>query len=109
MKCTMCKGEGKVIIDNGMCVCPICEGTRAILKCKECKGSGLTIFSNNNSWKTGPCMICIGHGFVPEALYNCLACDNTGIIIRVSTDYNDDGSTELIGEPDYCGCKERRW
>ena len=104
MKCTMCKGEGKLIIDSQMCNCPICEGTGQILKCRTCKGVGLNTISRNNSWKTGPCMICIGHGFVPEALYVCKICNNTGITHNITVIYDEDGGKDQIYEKDYCDC-----
>ena len=54
-------------------------------------------------------MTCIGNGVVPKKLYDCAACDNTGIIVNATTHYFDDGSKELIGEPDYCGCSEKEY
>jgi DnaJ-class molecular chaperone len=109
MKCTLCKGEGKVIIDDGLCVCPICEGSRKISKCKTCNGSGLTTISNNNSWNTGPCLICIGHGFVPKSFYDCKDCNNTGVIEYATITFSSDGSKELGYEKDYCDCNIEEW
>ena len=69
-----------------------------ILKCRTCKGVGLNTISKNNSWKTGPCMICIGHGFVPKVLYDCNLCNNTGIIHTVSVIYDEDGGQDRMYE-----------
>jgi len=109
MKCTLCKGEGKVVIDDGLCVCPICEGSREILKCRTCNGAGLTTVSNEKGWRTGPCMICVGHGFVPKALYDCKDCNNTGVIEYAVTTFSSDGSKDLSYDRDICDCNIEEW
>ena len=107
MKCKLCKGEGFFKIDDDVINrCSICDGTGEVAKCRNCNGVGTFTRSFVTEWKIVPCMTCIGNGMVPKRLYDCQACDNTGIIHNGVTHYFDDGSKELIYEPDICGCKE---
>ena len=107
MKCKLCKGEGFYKIDDDVINrCSICDGTGEVAKCRNCNGAGTFTRSFVTEWKIVPCMTCIGNGMVPKRLYDCQACDNTGIIMNSHTVYYDDGSKELMYEPDICGCKE---
>ena len=107
MKCTICKGEGYFKVDDSIINrCSICDGSGNITKCRSCKGVGTFTRSFISEWKIVPCMTCIGNGVVPEKLYHCVACNNTGIVHNLTILYDEDGGKDQLYEKELCECKE---
>tara|TARA_R100001163_G_scaffold65300_1_gene62010 strand:+ start:1665 stop:1994 length:330 start_codon:yes stop_codon:yes gene_type:complete len=109
MNCEVCSGKGNIEIERfgrtSVHVCYVCEGAGKIKQCSHCNGSGEKIIQVGEIYDFSPCLVCVGNGVIP-LIETCQNCNDTGMVVSSHTVYYDDGSREMIYEPDICGCKE---